>query len=312
MKPHLIALFTVFVWGMTFVSTKVLLGAMSPLWILLIRFTLGFLALCALRPRLLRMEQRSHELLFIGAGTTGIAAYYLLENVALVHATATAVGVIVAAAPLFTAILSALSGDRSALTVRFFVGFVLAMAGLVMVGASAGGMGAFAFDAEGLLGDGLALLAALVWAVYSLLVQRIARLGYETIASTKRTFFWGLLFIVPATFLFGGSAPAAEACLQPSIVANLLFLGLVASAACFVTWGVAVKELGPAISTTYIYLVPAITATASILILGEPLSAPIICGLSLAITGLLLSQKRVNPSNPMSSAAGGKSGQGEG
>ncbi len=290
MKPHLIALFTVLVWGMTFVSTKVLLGVMSPLWILLIRFALGFLALCALRPRLLRMEQRSHELLFIGAGATGIAAYYLLENVALVHATATAVGVIVAAAPLFTAILSALSGDRSALTARFFVGFALAMAGLVMVGASAGGMGAFAFDAEGLLGDGLALLAALVWAVYSLSVQRIAQLGYETIASTKRTFFWGLVFIVPATFLFGGAVPAAEACLQPDIAANLLFLGLVASAACFVTWGVAVKELGPAISTTYIYLVPAITATASILILREPLSAPIICGLSLAITGLLLSQ----------------------
>lgn len=300
MKPHLIALFTVLVWGMTFVSTKVLLGVMSPLWILLIRFALGLLALCALRPRLLRMEQRSHELLFIGAGATGIAAYYLLENVALVHATATAVGVIVAAAPLFTAILSALLGDRSALTARFFVGFVLAMAGLVMVGASAGGTGAFVFGAEGFLGDGLALLAALVWAVYSLLVQRIAQLGYETIASTKRTFFWGLVFIVPATFLFGGAVPAAEACLQPDIAANLLFLGLVASAACFVTWGVAVKELGPAISTTYIYLVPAITATASILILGEPLSAPIICGLSLTITGLLLSQthKESAPNRP--------------
>lgn len=290
MRPHLTALFTVFVWGMTFVSTKVLLGVMSPLWILLIRFALGFLALCALRPHLLRMEQRSHELLFIGAGATGIAAYYLLENVALVYATATAVGVIVAAAPLFTAILSALLGDRSALTVRFFVGFALAMAGLVMVGASAGGAGAFGFGVEDLLGDGLALLAALVWAVYSLLVQRIAQLGYETIASTKRTFIWGLAFIVPATLLFGGPVPAAEACLQPNIVANLLFLGLVASAACFVTWGVAVKELGPAVSTTYIYLVPAITATASILILGEPLSAPIVCGLSLTIVGLLLSQ----------------------
>ena len=36
MKPvkyHLIALVTVFVWGITFVSTKVLLADFSPLWI---------------------------------------------------------------------------------------------------------------------------------------------------------------------------------------------------------------------------------------------------------------------------------------
>lgn len=38
MKYHLVALFTVFVWGTTFVSTKVLLADFSPLWVLLIRF----------------------------------------------------------------------------------------------------------------------------------------------------------------------------------------------------------------------------------------------------------------------------------
>lgn len=37
MKYHLVALFTIFVWGITFVSTKVLLVDLSPLWILLLR-----------------------------------------------------------------------------------------------------------------------------------------------------------------------------------------------------------------------------------------------------------------------------------
>ena len=49
MKYHLIALFTVGVWGMTFVSTKVLLVSLAPLWILLLRFTIGFAILCVLR-----------------------------------------------------------------------------------------------------------------------------------------------------------------------------------------------------------------------------------------------------------------------
>lgn len=192
MKYHLVALFTIFVWGTTFVSTKVLLASLSPLWILLLRFAIGLVVLCALRPRILRLRERRHELLFAAAGATGIAAYYLLENVALVFTTATAVGVIVAASPLFTAVISALLGDRSFLSVRFFAGFALAMGGLAVVGFGVGSDdAAAAFGADAFFGNLLALLAALVWAVYSVLVQRIASLGYETIASTKRTFLWG-------------------------------------------------------------------------------------------------------------------------
>lgn len=292
MKYHLVALFTIAVWGTTFVSTKVLLETFSPLWILLARFALGFAVLCLLRPRILRLRARKDELLFIAAGATGIAAYYLLENIALTFTTATAVGVIVAASPLFTALLSALSGDRSLLNARFFAGFALAMAGLATVSIGANGADAFAASGRSaLLGDALALLAALVWAIYSTLVKRIADSGYETIASTKRTFLWGLAFIVPATLLFGGGLPEAPAIARWENVLNLLFLGVVASAACFVTWGVSVKRLGAAISTTYIYLVPAITTTASILLLGEPLNVPIVLGLALTIAGLLLSQR---------------------
>ena len=312
MKYHLIALFTVFVWGVTFVSTKVLLADFTPLWILALRFAVGFLALCALRPHMLRLANRRHELLFIAAGATGIAAYYLLENVALVFTTATATGVIVAASPLFTALLQAARGDRSALSPRFLAGFVMAMAGLAIVGmgSTSAGAGAeaaasavggvssaiassspdFAADTGALGGDLLALEAALVWAVYSLLVKRIADLGYETVASTKRTFLWGLVFIVPATAAFGSPIPAAGAIIEPVNLANLLFLGAVASAACFVTWGIAVKRLGAVTSTTYIYLVPAITAAASIAVLGEPLNAAIVVGIGLTIAGLVLSQ----------------------
>ena len=293
MRYHLIALFTIFVWGTTFVSTKVLLVDFSPLWILLIRFAIGFIALCALRPHILRLEERKHELLFIAAGATGIGAYYLMENVALVFTTATAGGVLVAASPLFTAILAALLGDRSSLTPRFFLGFAIAMGGLVVIGVGSSPDGeAFALTSDALLGDVLALLAGLVWAVYSILVQRIASLGYETVATTKQTFLWGLVFIVPATLIVDGVTFPVQDVFEWQNTLNLLFLGVVASAACFVTWGVSVKHLGPTISTTYIYLVPAITAMAAIVLLGEPLNAPVVVGVAMTIAGLLVSQKR--------------------
>lgn len=292
MKYHLVALLTILVWGLTFVSTKVLLVDFTPLQILAIRFVIGTIALCTLRPHIMHLHERRHEWLFVLAGATGIAAYYLLENIALVFTTATAVGVIVAASPLFTAIIAMTRGDRSALNVRFVTGFLLAMGGLVLVGVSTGGEDAMsAFGGLSYLGDLLTLLAAVVWAVYSMLVKRIGELGYETIASTKRTFLWGLVFIIPASVLFGSDLPATREALAWDNVANLLFLGLIASAACFVTWNVAVCRLGAVISTTYIYLVPAITATASIILLGEPLAVPIVTGLALTIAGLVLSQR---------------------
>ena len=116
MRYHLVALFTILVWGLTFVSTKALLVDFTPLQILAIRFVIGTVALCILRPHIMYLHERRHEWLFVFAGATGIAAYYLLENIALVFTTATAVGVIVAASPLFTAIIAMARGDRSART----------------------------------------------------------------------------------------------------------------------------------------------------------------------------------------------------
>ncbi len=75
------------------------------------------------------------------------------------------------------------------------------------------------------------------------------------------------------------------------MIPNLLFLGLLASAACFATWNFAVKHLGAVVTSTYIYLVPALTGAASVIVLGEPFTAPIAAGLVLTITGLALSNR---------------------
>ena len=77
---HLVALCTVFVWGTTFVSTKVLLRDFVPIEILFFRFLLGFCALALIYPRMTRLRERRHELLFMGAGLTGITLYFLLDR----------------------------------------------------------------------------------------------------------------------------------------------------------------------------------------------------------------------------------------
>lgn len=50
---------------------------------------------------------------------------------------------------------------------------------------------------------------------------------------------------------------------------NIVFLGLGASALCFVTWNLAVRELGAVKASVYIYMVPVITVITSAIVLQE-------------------------------------------
>ncbi len=285
LKGHLLALLTVFIWGTTFVSTKILLEVFQPVQILFLRFFLGWLALWLFCPHFFHPVKRSQEGLFAAAGFSGVCLYYLLENIALTFTSASSVGVIVSVAPFFTALLAWLVLKTSKPSGAFFCGFALALAGITLLSCSGS-----AFSSDG-FGDLLALLAAFCWAVYSLLTTRIAASGYPVVLTTRRIFFWGLLFMLPLVFLSGWQANLQHLA-KPPVLFNLLFLGLGASALCFATWNAALKYLGAVQTSVYIYLVPLITVVASRLVLREAFSWQIGLGLVLTLAGLFLSQKQ--------------------
>ena len=132
--------------------------------------------------------------------------------------------------------------------------------------------------------------AARTWAVYSIVTKKLSTFGYDSILVMRRTFAWGLAFMLPALPLLGFS-PDWGSLAAPEMWGNLVFLGLGASALCFVTWNMAVKELGPVKTSLYIYLVPALTVLASAAVLGDPLTPPVVAGVLLTIAGLFLSER---------------------
>lgn len=283
---HAAAFFTIFVWGTTFISTKVLLQDFRPVEILVIRFVLGYLALLLAYPRLLRGTTRRQEGVMALAGLCGICLYYLLENIALTYTQASNVGVIISIAPFFTAILTQItSRSKQKLSVPFFIGFLLAMAGIVLISINGGRL------RLNPVGDLLAAAAAVVWAVYAVLTKKISAYGQSTLLTTRRIFFYGLLFMVPASLLFG-FRPDFASLAVPGNAANLLFLGIGASAMCFVTWNFAVKKLGAVKTSIYIYMVPVITVAASVIVLKERVTVLSGIGIVLTLAGLLLSQKQ--------------------
>ena len=287
---HLSALLTILIWGTTFISTKVLLADFQPIEILFFRFVMGLLALLIVYPHRMPKTTVRQELAFAGAGLCGVSLYYLLENIALTFTMASNVGVIISVAPFFTAILSRISLKQDEkLRASFFIGFLVAMAGIALI----------SFNGSSLqlnpLGDLLALLAALLWACYSILTRKISDFGYHTVQITRRVFFYGILFMTPALFFFDFRLDLGRFA-DLTCLLNMIFLGLGASALCFVTWNFAVRLLGAVKTSIYIYLVPVITVGASVLILHEPFTWLTGTGTVLTLAGLLLSEsKRFNP-----------------
>ena len=287
---HLAAFITIFIWGTTFISTKILLADFKPVEILFFRFLIGLAALYVVSPRLLKIKNRRQELTFMAAGLCGVCLYYLLENIALTYTLASNVGVIISIAPFFTAILTKLfMGSEEKLSANFFIGFAAAMAGICLI--SFNGSDGFHVNPAG---DLLAVAAAFIWACYSILTRKISGFGYPVIKTTRRVFIYGIVFMLPALFLFDFKLDLSRFT-RPLYLFNILFLGLGASALCFVTWNFAVKILGALKTSVYIYMVPVITIVTSVIILKEPLTVPAVIGTVLTLAGLFISESKAFP-----------------
>ena len=281
---HLTALFTVMIWGTTFISSKILLQDFTPVEVLFYRFVLGLVALMVVYPKPMKGTTWKQELLMAVGGLSGITLYYLLENIALTYTMASNVSVIVSTAPIFTVLFcNMLYKDEKRTGVKFFIGFLITMAGIWMI----------SFNGAALklnpLGDFLSLLAAVMWGIYSAAYKKITEFGYPVIQTTRRMFFYGVLFMIPFLF-FMDFRFDISGFVNPVYLLNILYLGFGACALCFLTWNYAVTKLGAVKSSFYIYLVPVITVVMSSIILKEEMTLIAIIGTVLTIVGLFVSE----------------------
>ena len=306
-----LAAFVVIVWSATFVNTKALLTDFSALEILAIRFALAWVALWAIHPHGMGPLRIRDEALFATAGLAGATVYQMLENVAIHFTNASNVGILVATSSLFAAVMSRLLLGERTFSPRFLIGCALALGGVVLV--SLGGARTFHFRP---IGDALALGAAMSWGVYSAAVTVVNRGGWHPVAAIRRAFFWALVFMLPL-LLLALAAPEAAARVSCSLdlsragnaarfarlpnLANLAFLGLLASAFCFVAWNKACERLGTVRCSLGLYLIPVIAFLIAHVFLGETLPAAGVAGAVLVLAGVAVAgaskrQLRQDPS----------------
>lgn len=277
---HLLAVLVVGIWGLTFISTKVLIGyGLSPQEIFLLRFIIAYAGIWLISPRRLFAKNWRDEFWLILGGITGGSFYFFTENTALEITLATNVAFLICTTPLLTTILSAFIYKKEKITRRLISGSLLALAGVGMVVYN----GSFILKISP-LGDFLTFLAALSWTFYCLIMRKLSgRYGITFI--TRKIFFYGILTILPAFLLHPWQFDPVQL-LQPAVLFNLLFLSVLASLVCFVLWNLILKKLGTLQTSNYIYLNPLFTLAGSALLLNEHLTLIAILGAMFILGGV--------------------------
>ena len=283
---HILAAFTVLVWGTTFVSTKLLIvGGLSPAAIFLYRFIIAYIGICFFAPRRLWASTWKDEVLFVLLGLTGGSLYFLSENSALSYTLASNVALIISTTPILTALINRLCYPDNKLNRFFAIGSFMALAGVAMVVFN----GSFIMQMNP-LGDLLTLFAALMCALYSLLVKRMND-RYPVLFVTRKVFFYGLLTILPY-FLVQPLHFDIDILLQPIILSNLLFLAILGSLICYTIWNFVIERLGIVTATNYIYFIPAVTLFTSAIVIDEHITWVALLGAVMIISGVYFASKR--------------------
>lgn len=274
--------FAVLVWGVSFVSTKIVLEYMGPMYLAFFRFAVGLVVLFPflLFKRFSLRVSRGDMLLLALGGISGVTLYFLFENNGLVFMPASDASLIVASIPAVSALVEALVYKRR-LKGYELAGILLSMLGVYFV------------VREGLRLTGnpagyvLMAFAAISWVVYSFLSRPFAE-RLNGLVLVFWHFVWGTVAFVP--FLFFEDLPCVS--FSFSFWFNFLFLSVGCSALAYIAYQYALFSLGVTASSVFINLIPFVTAVTAVLFIGELFTFLKLLGGVLIVAGLYLAVRR--------------------
>ena len=293
LKFHALALLVAFIWGSTFVVSKMLLNAgLTPALIMCLRFTIAYLVMLPFCHRHILARSWRDELLFLFIGLAGGSLYFLAENSSIKLASSSSTpALIITATPILTALLMRVIYPTEKLSARFIIGSLIALLGVAFVIFN----GVFILDDNPLVGI-LALSASLAWAFYGFLLRKLEN-RYSTAIITRKVFFYGVLTMLPVCF-FEGSLPLLSTLIpQPSTLIPLLYLALIASLACYQLWNITCKYLGVVRASNYLYFQPVTSLLAGFVLLSERVTVLAILGCFLVIYGVYLATAKRKKNN---------------
>lgn len=276
----------VVIWGVVFSVIKAALREIDPLAFTAVRFLLAAMLMVLI---VLLLEgrvtvARSDLPKVIAIGVLGVGLYQILFSVGLKYTTASNSALLIATAPIFTALFAAATRQER-ITLRQAFGILLSFVGVVLlVRANGGELG---FSWESIKGDVLSLLAAMAAAGSAVLAKPVLQ-KY----SSLRVMTLGVLSAAILLLLFGSQPLLAQDWAQVSWRAwsalgySIVFATVIA----FVIWFRGIGELGPTRTAAYGYLIPLVAVLVAVIYLKEQISPLHVLGGAIILSGVLLAR----------------------
>ena len=277
-------------WAVSFVATKVALGAAPPLSVVTLRLLIS--AACFV-PWLLPREgrrsvpDRRRFLRLAGLSLLGTGLHYGLQTVGLQYTTASNASLYAVTAPITILLLSALLlGER--VTGRKALGVGLAVVGVLLV---MGPETLFSLELGGhVKGDVLVLVSIVMWGLFTVFGKPIT----DEIGALRVT-AWvtviGALWMIPVGWLEARSTGFDLAGLTLEAWGAIAFLGVGCSFLATLLYFVALQRTESQKVGVYLYTIPPMTAVVAVLYLGEVVTGGLVIGAALVMAGVALTER---------------------
>jgi len=291
--PYLKVIFSVVVWGASFIATKIALQDVSPATVVWLRFGIGVLVLglAALWQGQLTLIKRKDIPYFILLGFIGIAFHQWLQSTGLVTAQASTTAWIVATTPIFMALLGWLI-LREKLTKLQVFGIALATVGVMLV-VSEGDLPSLTKGDFGAVGNILILISAPNWAVFSTLSRR----GLQEHPASLMLLYvmgFGWLFTSVTFFIGPGLSEIGELTINGWL--GIVFLGVACSGLAYIFWYDGLQAIPASQVGAFLYLEPLVAVFVAAIVLNEPILLVSLVGGGTILLGVWLVNRKARQS----------------
>jgi drug/metabolite transporter (DMT)-like permease len=267
------------IWGMPYLLIKVAVGGVSVPVLVCTRVAIGA---ALLLPAAIRGGQlgklRGHARWLAAFTLVEIVGPFALLSDAEKHLPSSTSGLLVAAVPIFGAIIAVLLGSADRPTPVRWLGLAIGLGGVAVLAGPGAGKG-------GVLSVLEVLGTALGYSIGPLIANRkLADL--PPVAVNAVCLGTAAVIYAPfAALTWPDRWPAVK------VLATLVGLGVICTAAAFLVFFALIAEVGPARATVITYVNPAVAVALGVLVLNEPLTPAIGAAFVLILGGSVLATR---------------------
>jgi len=269
------------IWGGMYVVSKVVLQVIAPLELVWLRFVVAlfFLTGMGVLTRQSWRIRRQDIGLVLAIGVIGYAASIWAQFLGTKLSSAQMGSLITAATPAFMVVFARLLlGER--ITGKKALSVTLATFGVLLI------VGLGNVSPSYRLGGLVLAVAALTWALMSVLVKRVPA-GYSLIVMTTYAMLVATVIITPFT-LSHMDTVILTVLARPVLWTGVLYLGIVSTAGAFFLWNKGLQMVDAATGGLYFFFQPLVGTLLGWLLLGEQVGLAFWAGAGLILAGVML------------------------